>query len=74
MKVLIADDNFSAGNILKQLLAEGFDFEVILAGSGKEAIAEMDKTESAKPFDLIFLDWQLPDMNGISIAKRIRQQ
>jgi len=52
------------------LLLEGAGYEVIFAETGTKGI---DLAESAKP-DLIILDVVLPDIDGFSVCRRIRQR
>ena len=40
-----------------------------VAASGKEA---MNKLENDNAYDIFFLDWTLPDMNGIELAQKIQ--
>jgi two-component system, sensor histidine kinase and response regulator len=71
MRILIVDDNESARIILKIIL-ESFSLEVEIATFGEEGITKVEETDIACPFDLIFMDWQLPDMNGIRSAEIIK--
>jgi DNA-binding response OmpR family regulator len=56
---------------LRYSLAEGLrleDWAVTAAATGAEALREME----ARPFDLIVLDWMLPDCDGLEIIQRLR--
>ena len=64
MKVLVIDDNATSREILKDML-ESFTFEVTVAASGPEGITELENAEGKKPFDLVVMDWKMPDMDGI---------
>jgi len=66
--VLVAEDSLS-NQVLIRLLLERLDLEVTIAADGKEAV---DKALS-QPFDLIFMDMQMPNMNGYSAAKKLRK-
>lgn len=70
MKVLVCDDNVSSCEILKEAL-ESFSFKVVTVTSGMEAIREIEKN-SAEPFELILMDWNMPELNGIETVKLIR--
>ncbi len=72
MRVLVVDDNKTSREILRHTLTS-FSFEVTAADSGKKAIAELKKAAADKPFELVILDWKMPEMDGIQTAKRIRQ-
>ena len=64
MKVLVVDDNADAREIYKSYL-ENFSFEISLAGSGKEAVDELNKNAQipgAKPYRLILMDWSMPNI------------
>ncbi len=72
LKVLVVDDNETAREILKEAL-ETFTFTVTLAKSGKEAI-DLAVNDSGNPFDLVLMDWKMPDMDGIETSKIIMQK
>ena len=69
LNVLVVDDNDITREILTHYL-ESFQFEVSQASRGKDAIALLQNGQS--DFDLILMDWQMPGMDGIEVAKQIR--
>lgn len=69
-KVLVCDDNETSRLVLRDIL-ESFSFHVETAKSGIEAISIL-KRESDKPFELILLDWKMPQLDGLKTAERIR--
>ncbi len=68
MKFLIVDDSPTMLRIIRNALKEiGYD-EVEEAEDGQEA---MGMLESADP-DFVITDWNMPNMNGVDLAKNIR--
>ena len=47
--------------------------DVVAAGSGKRAIELLKKAAIEKPFDLVFLDWRMPELDGLDTAKIINE-
>lgn len=68
-KILIVDDEIQVCEVLKAYL-EKDGYEVISVFDGKSAIAEAQRT---KP-DLILLDLNLPEINGLDVCQIIRRQ
>jgi DNA-binding response OmpR family regulator len=68
MKVLIAEDDRDFGDILTQYVTIS-GFEVTLARDGKEA---WEKFNENKP-DLCVLDVMMPEMDGFTLAEKIKQ-
>jgi PAS domain S-box-containing protein len=67
-RVLVVDDNDSARMVIKNLLAD-VGFAVDDVSSGREAVDAVRRSaQSAEPYNLIFLDWQMPGMDGIETA------
>ena len=66
--ILIVDDN-SDNIILLQYMLEETGCQISTAYCGNEALAMVEYY----PPDLIFLDLMMPDMNGIEVARCIRQ-
>ncbi len=71
IKTLVVDDNATSREILKGML-ESFTFEVTVAASGREGIAELESADKDKPFDLVVMDWKMPEMDGIEAARQIK--
>ena len=72
MKVLVVDDNPTSRDILRDMM-ESFSFEVTLAATGQEGIAEIEKADKDKPFEMVIMDWKMPGMDGIEASKRIKE-
>ncbi|MBF0573046.1 MAG: response regulator [Desulfamplus sp.] len=73
MKMLIVDDNTVSRQVMKSYLKQlGFDAET--ASSGKEAL-NIIKAEhiNQNPYGLVFMDWEMPGMDGIETARHIQQ-
>ena len=74
INVLIVDDNATFREVLKNYL-EAFTFEIDTAASGQKAL-EMVKASNQSDnsfYELIFMDWQMPGMDGIETARQIQQ-
>lgn len=70
MRALIVDDDPILRDILrKMVVAEGIS-DITEAPSGAQGL-DLWKTQSP---NIIFLDVQLPDMSGLEILKKIREQ
>ena len=71
-RVLVIDDNPQARSVLAGML-ENMTFNVDEAPSGEEAIEMVcQNTESGAGYDIIFVDWQMPGIDGIETGDRIR--
>jgi two-component system sensor histidine kinase/response regulator len=75
LRVLVADDYPEARLALIDLLNfEGID-DVDAVSSGAEVLACLEAARSdGQPYDLLFLDWSLPDRDGGEILDVLRQQ
>ncbi len=72
IRALVVDDNLTAREIFREML-ESFSFEVTLAASGEEGLAEITKSLDGRPYDLVIMDWKMPGMDGIKASQRIKQ-
>lgn len=69
MRVLIVEDQPNVLNYVKRALEEQ-GYAVDLARTGREAM----EWAAAVEFDLIVLDIMLPEIDGITVARRLRNQ
>jgi two-component system, sensor histidine kinase and response regulator len=69
LKALIADDNANAREILENMLHD-ISCDVTSVNSGAEVLKALK--EDADGFDLVVLDWRMPDLDGFETARRIR--
>lgn len=67
-KILIVDDSVANLDYLKGLLKE-HSYKVAIANNGKTAIQK----SKSQTFDLILLDFVMPDLNGIEVCKKIKE-
>ena len=75
MRVLICDDDQDSidlcqGQLIKLADQHKISIEIQTVTSGNELLFYIDSKYSK--VDLIYLDIHMPDMNGITIAKKIR--
>lgn len=68
---LLVEDNFINQEIAKDILEEDLGLTVDIADNGREAI-EMLQAAKDKPYDLIFMDCQMPEMDGYEATRAIR--
>lgn len=69
-KILIVDDQpENLETIANIFSSENAEFDVIKAPNGKVAMRILNKTIP----DIIITDWEMPEMNGIELTKKIRQ-
>jgi two-component system OmpR family response regulator len=68
-RILVVDDERSIVDAVATALRyEGYDVEEVL--NGRDALAAVARREP----DLIVLDWMLPDLDGIEVGRRLRDQ
>jgi two-component system, sensor histidine kinase and response regulator len=71
MRVMVVDDNASSREILQSLL-ETMTFDVTVAASAEEGIAELEKEAQSRPYKLVVMDWRMPGMDGIKASEVIK--
>ena len=68
VKVLVAEDNLLARVVLQNMFEE-LDCEVVAVNNGREAVEQFNHH-----FDIVFIDYNMPVMNGDEAAKVMRQK
>jgi two-component system sensor histidine kinase/response regulator len=71
MRALIVDDNAGARDIIDDLLT-GVVAHADVVASGPEAIAAVQQTDGAAPYDVVFMDWRMPGMDGLQAARILK--
>jgi len=71
-RVLVVDDNKASREILTEML-ESMTFGVSRVSSGEEALSEVIASDKeGKPYEVVYMDWRMPGMNGLETAEKIK--
>lgn len=69
MRILLIEDEQSLARLVEmELLIQGMS--VVVCHDGKSGLARA----LSEPFDLLLLDWMLPDLEGIQVCRALRTQ
>ena len=72
-RALVVDDHEYARAVMTEML-ERMHLQVAQAASGAEALAAVEQAAArGEPFDIVYLDWRMPGMDGIETARRLRK-
>ncbi|MFA6920499.1 MAG: response regulator, partial [Gallionella sp.] len=72
-RVLVVDDNDVARKVLDEMLSS-MSFRVDEVSGGVDAVAAVQKAAAAgNPYEIVFLDWRMPGMDGIETASAIHE-
>ena len=67
MRILIVEDEEHLARLVAEILGrEGHATETV--GDGRAALSRA----LVEPFDLLVVDWMLPDLDGVQVVKRLR--
>lgn len=66
-RVLVVEDNAVNRSLLAEMLAL-LGLKVSMAENGAQALALLER----QSFDVVFMDWHMPQVDGIEAARRIR--
>jgi two-component system chemotaxis response regulator CheY len=69
-KALVVDDSRAVRMILAKTLKE-LGYAVLEAANGREALEVLEVEKSA--VTLVLADWNMPEINGLELLKRLRQ-
>jgi two-component system chemotaxis response regulator CheY len=70
MKILLVDDSRTIRNIQKNVLGQLGHTDVLEAADGVEAL---DVLSAQRP-DLVLIDWNMPNMDGLALVQKIREK
>lgn len=68
MNIASLEDDAAQGQLIETILTSG-GYQCTLYTQGRDLLAALPK---AKPFDLILLDWEVPDISGLDVLHWIR--
>ncbi|MFP4144317.1 MAG: response regulator [Phycisphaeraceae bacterium] len=68
MKILLVDDSKTMRNIQKGILAQLGHSDIVEATDGLDALSKA----GADKFDLLLVDWNMPNMDGLTFVKEYR--
>ena len=71
--LIVDDDEITLKTTADTLVSFGASAEQ--AGSGKEALGKIEQHhKSGKDYDIIIVDWKMPDIDGVETIRRIRSE
>ena len=74
LRALVVDDNATSLAALCEILSS-FDIAVHGSARPEAAIDEFVRAEAAgQGYELVLVDWSLPDLNGLEVIQRMREQ
>ncbi len=68
VRILLVDDNPSVRHYLRAILEQQASWQV--CGEARTGAEALNKVAEVSP-DLIVLDYQMPDLNGVEVARQI---
>jgi signal transduction histidine kinase/CheY-like chemotaxis protein len=72
LSMLIVDDNLTFRRVIERY-AKSWDIKIDSTSSGKEALALLrTKANLKEPYDIIIIDQDMPIMNGLQLANKIK--
>ena len=72
-RILVVDDNPAALQVMGEML-RSMSFVPTTVASGALALAELAQSNALEaPYDAVFLDWKMPQLDGVETARKIRE-
>ncbi len=68
-RILVVDDEEIVVLTIQDILEELPNCEIAVSTSGQQALQLFEQ----QPFDLLITDYRMPDMDGLTLATRVRQ-
>jgi len=72
MKILVVDDSRTMRNIIKRTLIDKMSITENDIGEAKDGVEALTLIK-AGAFDLYMVDWNMPNMDGITLLRKVRE-
>lgn len=69
MRICVVDDAMVSLNVISAVLKRAEDHQIEIYSSAMRALARCDETS----FDLVLVDYQMPEINGVELVERLRR-
>ena len=69
MKILVAEDDLDSARLLENILKQN-SHTVEIVGDGEEALKRLRESR----YDALLTDWMMPEMDGVTLVKRVRAE
>ena len=74
LRILAVDDSSATREYFQHLMTR-LSIDCGVAESGKEALAMIEEAkQSGAPYNFFFVDWMMPEMDGIELASQIKER
>lgn len=75
LRVLLADDHFLIRQFVRRTLMDAGMQDIDMANDGNEAVEFLTASlKNNKLYDIVFLDWNMPNMAGIDVLSFVRSK
>jgi two-component system sensor histidine kinase/response regulator len=71
LRVLVIDDSASSRQIFDEML-KSFGLHTAAAASAQEGMDELRRADATQPYDLVLMDWKMPEIDGCAATRLIR--
>jgi len=72
VRILLVDDEETYANVVALGLKEEFNFDVVIANDGRQAIGLL--RSSKQGFDVMVLDYRMPEVNGLDVLRWMNEE
>ncbi|GLK88492.1 CHASE domain-containing protein [Pseudomonas turukhanskensis] len=70
LRVLIADDNPVVAELMQHTV-EALGWQADVVYDGRQAVNQVRQAQPHQPYDVVLMDWRMPELDGVSAAQMI---
>ena len=75
LRILLADDHFLIRQFVRRTLTDMGITEIDTVNDGNEAVDAISRSVAEdKIYDIVFLDWNMPNLSGIDVLAYVRSK